>query len=73
MLVQLMTVKLQQYGEHITVRWLYGLDDLELDFQQEQENLSSLQCADWLSGAPAPHSMNTAVSQPGGTATVLCS
>ena len=53
-LVQLMTVKLQTYGKHIIVSWQYGLDDLELDFGQGQENLSSLQCADWLSGPPKP-------------------
>jgi hypothetical protein len=50
MLVQLMTVKLHTCSKHVIVRWQYGLDDLELDFWQGQENLSSLQCADWLSG-----------------------
>jgi hypothetical protein len=54
MLVQLMTVKLQPYSKYVTVRWQYGLDDLELDFRQGQENLSSLQCADWLSGPHSP-------------------
>jgi hypothetical protein len=54
MLVQLMTVKLQPHGKNATVRWQYGLDALELDFRQKQEILSSLQCADWLSGQHSP-------------------
>jgi len=54
MRVQLMTVKLQTYGKQLIVKWQYGLDDLELYFRQEQQNLSSLQCADRLSGPPKP-------------------
>jgi len=51
--VQLVTVKLQTYDKHVIVRWQYGLDDLEFDFLQGQEDLSSPQCADWLSGPPS--------------------
>jgi hypothetical protein len=53
MLVQLIRVKLQTHGKHVIVRWQYGLDDLELGFWQGQENLCSLQCADWLSEPPS--------------------
>jgi len=69
MLVQFLTVKLQTYGKHIIVRWQYVQDDLELDFWHGQENLSSLQCADWLSGPQAFYSINAAVSYSRGTAT----